>query len=131
MAAHNPRQRLASISLCTSTVAAQAWTPILDPCFTIFPTHAAARGNFYQGAADNFSLFRWAAGFSGTLPGINGTVKFDKANLMYFGHSQGGTTGPIFAPYQPGLKGAIFSGCGGSLVFGLLGKNCRTMRRLG
>lgn len=92
------------------------------PLFYNFSNPPAARGNFYQGAADNFSLFRWAAGFSGTLPGINGTVKFDKANLMYFGHSQGGTTGPIFAPYQPGLKGAIFSGCGGSLVFGLLGK---------
>ncbi len=91
------------------------------PLFYNFANPQAARGNFYQGAADNFALFRWAKGFAGTLPGV-GNVKYDANNLVYMGHSQGGTTGPMFLPYQPGLKGAVLSGCGGSLVYGLLGK---------
>jgi hypothetical protein len=92
------------------------------PLFYNFANPPAARGNFYQGAADNFTLFRFAKGFAAALPGVAGTVKFDPANLVYMGHSQGGTTGPMFLPYQPGLKGAVLSGCGGSLVYGLLGK---------
>lgn len=95
------------------------------PLFYNFANPKAARGNFYQGAADNFSLYRLALATSQTswtINGLPGTVKFDKANLVYMGHSQGGTTGPMFLPYMPGLKAAVLSGCGGSLVYGLLGK---------
>lgn len=92
------------------------------PLFYNFANPLAARGNFYQGAADNFSLFQFAKTFAGALPGVAGTVKFDPTRLVYMGHSQGGTTGPMFLPYMPGLRGAVLSGCGGSLVYGLLGK---------
>lgn len=91
------------------------------PLFYNFANPRAAKGNFFQGAADNFALFRWAQAFKGAINGV-GNVAFDKANLMFMGHSQGGTTGPMFLPYQAGLKGAVLSGCGGSLVYGLLGK---------
>ncbi|MSP90667.1 MAG: hypothetical protein EXR79_02495 [Myxococcales bacterium] len=95
----------------------------LDPgmLFYNFANPPAAKGNFYQGAADNFTLFRWAKGYGGTLP-VAGKIKFDAANLVYFGHSQGATTGPLALPFIPELKGAVLSGSGGSLVFGLLGK---------
>ena len=93
------------------------------PLFYNFANPQAARGNFYQGAADNYTLFRWAKTFQGTLPG-NVDVSFDKTKFVYFGHSQGSTTGPMFLPYQtdPPLAAAILSGCGGSLPYGLLGK---------
>ncbi len=98
----------------------KTYTTDPGPLFYNFANPQAARGNFYQGAMDNISLYRFAGSFKGGngLPGL----KFDAAHFAYMGHSQGGTTGPIFAPYQKGLSGAVFSGCGGSLVFGLLGK---------
>jgi hypothetical protein len=99
------------------------------PLFYNFANPPAAKGNFYQGAADNYALFRWAVDKSKnalTLPGA-GNVKFDANNLFFMGHSQGGTTGPMALPFlagaiPAGLKGAVASGCGGSLVHGLLGK---------
>jgi len=90
------------------------------PLFYNFSNPPAAKGNLYQGAADNFSLIRFARALQ-AVPGI-GQVKIDQENMFYKGHSQGGTTGPIFAPYEDGLKGVIFSGTGGSLVHGLLEK---------
>lgn len=90
------------------------------PLFYNFANPPAARGNFYQGAADNYTLFRWAAGINKAIESIS--VDFDPAQLAYVGHSQGSTTGPMFLPYQKNLKGAVLSGCGGSLVYGLLGK---------
>ncbi len=97
------------------------------PLFYNFANPKAARGNFYQGAADNYSLFRWAKSFAGTVPGPAKTamnLKFDWNTFVFFGHSQGSTTGPMFLPYQsdPPLVGTILSGCGGSLPYGLLGK---------
>ncbi len=93
------------------------------PLFYNFANPVAARGNFYQGAADNYALFRWANTFASAIPGA-GMAKFDAHTFVFFGHSQGSTTGPMFLPYQanPPLAGAILSGCGGSLPFGLLGK---------
>ena len=93
------------------------------PLFYNFANPLAARGNFYQGAADNYSLLRWAKTFTGSVPGA-GNLKFDANTLVFFGHSQGSTTGPMFLPYQadPPLAGTILSGCGGSLPYGLLGK---------
>lgn len=94
------------------------------PLFYNFANPAAARGNFWQGATDKLTLFRFAKEFKGegisNFPG--GAISFDAGNLIYMGHSQGSTTGPIAVPYMNGLKGAVFSGCGGSLVYGLLGK---------
>jgi hypothetical protein len=93
------------------------------PLFYNFSNPAAARGNFWQGAADNYSLLRWAQGYKGeqTPQGVE-SVTFDAANVVFMGHSQGATTGPMALPYLAGCKGAVLSGCGGSLVYGLLGK---------
>lgn len=93
------------------------------PLFYNFANPPAARGNFWQGAADNFALLRWAKEYKGEQsPAGVEPLTFDPANLVYMGHSQGSTTGPLALPYMAGLKGAVLSGCGGSLVFGLLGK---------
>jgi hypothetical protein len=90
------------------------------PLFYNFGNPPAARGNLLQGAADNFSLVRFARVFDGKLGALD--VRFDPARIAYQGHSQGATTGPLFVPYEDGLRGAVFTGAGGSLVYGLLGK---------
>ena len=81
----------------------------------------ACKGNFYQGAADIRSLVRMAQGFHGPL-GAAGTVGFDPAHLVVYGHSQGGTTGGLAVPGLKTLAAAILSGVGGDLTQGLLGK---------
>ncbi len=91
------------------------------PLFFNVGNPQAARGNVFQGAADNFSLVRFARAFEAALPGA-GTTRFDPERVYYDGHSQGGTTGPLFAPYEDDLGGVAFSGCAGSLVFSLLNK---------
>lgn len=93
------------------------------PLFYNFANPAAARGNFWQGAADNYALLRWAKAFQGDeVTGPKQKVTFDPAKLVFMGHSQGSTTGPIALPYLQGLKGAVLSGCGASLPYGLMGK---------
>ncbi len=91
------------------------------PLFFNVSNPEAARGNVFQGAADNFSLVRWVKGFDDSLPGA-GETRFDAGHVYYDGHSQGGTTGPLFVPYEDDLRGVAFSGCAGSLVFSMLGK---------
>jgi len=91
--------------------------------FYNFANPAAARGNFWQGVADKLALFRFAKTYQGEgIPAAVPAVTFDPAKVIFVGHSQGATTGPIAVPYMDGLKGAVFSGCGGSLAYGLLGK---------
>lgn len=97
------------------------------PLFYNFANPPAAKGNVYQGSADNMALLRFAANVNTSLSGT-GTFKVDKSKIAYIGHSQGGTTGPIFLPWavdgkgKPDMLGAVFSGTGGSLIFSLLNK---------
>lgn len=91
------------------------------PLFYNYANPQAAKGNLYQGAADNFALLRFAKAFDDTL-GAAGRVAFDDDRLVFMGHSQGATTGPLFLPYADDLQAAVLTGAGGSLVEGLLGK---------
>lgn len=82
----------------------------------------ASRGNLLQGAADVLGLLRLGRAFDGDLAGL-GRVDFIDDRLGYIGHSQGATTGALAASLGPeGLRGAVFSGLGGSLVYSLTGK---------
>ncbi len=92
------------------------------PLFYNFANPAAAKGNFWQGASDKLTLYRFATVFAGEDAPPSVKFTFDAANLIFMGHSQGSSTGPMAVPYMKGLKGAVFSGCGGSLTYGLLGK---------
>jgi enamine deaminase RidA (YjgF/YER057c/UK114 family) len=91
------------------------------PLFYNYGNPKAAKGNLVQGAADNFALVRFAKAFDDTL-GSAGQVSFDASRIVFMGHSQGATTGPLFLPYEDDLIGAVLTGAGGSLVEGLLGK---------
>ena len=87
--------------------------------FNFFNPHAA-RDNTVQGAADSFSLARMITSLAFDDNGT--TVRFDPARLMYFGHSQGSTTGAPYVAYARDLQGAVLSGAGGVLYLALLNK---------
>jgi hypothetical protein len=89
-----------------------------EVAFFNFINPYAGRDNALQGAADAWSQMRLALGM--TLS--NGAVKFDPANVFFFGHSQGGLTGPPFIAFEPTLKGAVLSGTGAILYLSLLYK---------
>ena len=93
------------------------------PLFYNFANPKAAKGNFYQGAADLFALTRFATELAGVeLLAGGGLFQVNPERIAYHGHSQGGATGPLVAPYESNLQTMVLSGTGGSLVFGLLGK---------
>ncbi|MCX5746835.1 MAG: hypothetical protein NT062_30550 [Proteobacteria bacterium] len=87
--------------------------------FFNFENPLAARDNALQGAADAFSQHRLALGLSFTE---RPEVKFDPANVFFFGHSQGGSTGPGFVAFEPTLRGAVMSGTAGLITVALLEK---------
>ncbi|HEV7555889.1 MAG TPA: hypothetical protein VGO00_10560, partial [Kofleriaceae bacterium] len=80
----------------------------------------AARDNPLQGAADAFSQLRLATG--GSLTDGTNPIPVNGAKAMFFGHSQGGLTGPGFVAYEPGIKGAVMSGTAGLIYLALLYK---------
>lgn len=94
-----------------------------DPevAFFNFSNPYAGRDNALQGAADAWSQMRLALGMS--FPdGTGRTIKFDANRVTFFGHSQGGLTGPAFIAFEPTVKGAVLSGTGGLLYLSLLYK---------
>lgn len=92
--------------------------PELD--FFNFGNVYAARDNALQGYADAWSQMRLVLG--GPIDVAGTTHTFDPAKLFFFGHSQGGITGPGFVAFEPTLKGAILSGTAGVLYENLLHK---------
>jgi dienelactone hydrolase len=97
--------------------------PANNPDFDFFNVQnpQAARCNTVQGAADDFSLLRLAEGIDYVDP-MGGEVTFDPARYYFFGHSQGGLTGPPFLAAEPRVKGAVLSGAGAVLYLSLLTK---------
>lgn len=89
--------------------------------FFNFQNPLAARDNTLQGALDNFQLVRIVEDFDYTERHPGGrTVRFDPTRIYFFGHSQGGLTGPSFVAFEPMIKGAVFSGAGGLLYLSIL-----------
>ncbi|HWO24987.1 MAG TPA: hypothetical protein VNO30_39880 [Kofleriaceae bacterium] len=80
----------------------------------------AMRDNSLQGAADAWSQLRLALGLA--IPDGPGAIRFDPSRVFFFGHSQGGSTGPAFVALEPAIKGAVLSGTAGLLSLSLLYK---------
>ena len=80
----------------------------------------AMRDNSLQGAADAWSQMRLAFGLS-ILDGVD-DIRFDPSKVSFFGHSQGGSTGPAFVALEPAVRGAVLSGTAGLLSLSLLYK---------
>jgi hypothetical protein len=93
-----------------------------DPgvAFFNFANPLSGRDNALQGAADAWEQMRLAQGL--TFDDGNGGFSIDPANIFFFGHSQGGLTGPAFIAFEPALKGAVLSGTGGLLYLSMLYK---------
>jgi predicted esterase len=88
----------------------------------------AARDNVLQGAADLFQLVRLAESFSmdaATSP-TGEEIRFDPTRIYFMGHSQGGTVGALFVPYEPLVRVAVFSGTGALLLESLQHKTSPT-----
>ena len=81
-----------------------------------------ARDNALQGAADAWSQQRLALGLSIADPQNMRTLTFDPARVTFFGHSQGGLTGPAYIAFEPALTGAVLSGTGGIFYLSALYK---------
>lgn len=89
-----------------------------------FRNPQASLGNVLQNAADQYALVRWLQSFklaSKDSP-IQKDIAFNKAQITFLGHSQGGFAGPLFLAYSKDVKAAVLSGAGGGLIFSLLGK---------
>ncbi len=78
--------------------------------FNVF-NPAAFRCNFRQGAVDVLLQARFAS----TLE-FDG-MRLDPDRIMYFGHSQGGLSGALMAPFAKRIKSFVFSGTGGGLAY--------------
>jgi hypothetical protein len=50
------------------------------------------------------------------------TITFDTDRVLFYGHSQGGLTGPGFVAFEPLVKGAVLSGTGGVFYLNVLDK---------
>ena len=92
--------------------------PELD--FFNFGNVYAARDNALQGFADGFSQVRLARAIS--IDDDTRIITLDMTKVFFFGHSQGGLTGPGFVAFEPALKGAVLSGTAGLLYLNLLSK---------
>ena len=92
--------------------------PELD--FFNFGNPYAARDNAAQGFADAFSQLRLGTGLA--IVDDARTHHFDPTKIYFFGHSQGGITGPGFVAFEPSLSGAVLSGTAGLLYENLLHK---------
>jgi hypothetical protein len=93
-----------------------------DNLFYNFANPGAGRGNPLQGAADQLSLFALATGFDLPAAMSPTTAEIKFGSIVFWGHSQGATEGGIALPYATGVKGAVLSGEGASLIDALLTK---------
>jgi len=92
-----------------------------ESSFFNFVNPLAARDNTLQGAADDFSVVRLVQGLE-HVDAEQGTIRFDPARIYFFGHSQGGLTGPPFLAFEPEVQGAVLSGAGALLYLAMLTK---------
>lgn len=95
-----------------------------EPLVFNYANPQAARGNFMQGGAEVHALVKFVEELelSAQDSPTGQAIKADPSQIYFMGHSQGGTTGPLALPFEPGVRAAILSGAGGGLTLGLLNK---------
>jgi pimeloyl-ACP methyl ester carboxylesterase len=100
--------------------------PGADPAISFFNLNnpIAGRDNPLQGAADAWAQQRLLDTLTipASLDDTARTITFDMDKLYFFGHSQGGLTGPAYLAFEPMVKGAVLSGTGGTFYLSLLTK---------
>lgn len=83
-----------------------------------FTNPASARCLFRQAAVDLFVQARMIA--AGRFDGAGGALTRDR--VLYMGHSQGGLTGSIGAPFLPEVRAFMMSGAGGLFALNITRK---------
>jgi hypothetical protein len=89
--------------------------------FFNFTNPQAAKNNTLQGAADLFQLVRVVENFARQVNNL-GEVRLDPNRIYFFGHSQGAISGPVAIPFEPSIRGVVYSGGGALLLESLLHK---------
>ncbi|MDI7267611.1 MAG: hypothetical protein QME96_06425 [Myxococcota bacterium] len=95
-----------------------------DVLFFNYANPPAALGNVLQGAVDVFQASRFLAALdldAATSP-TGEPLRIDASRILLYGHSQGATHGMLALPFEPGLRSAVLSGAGSSLIETLLSK---------
>ncbi len=98
----------------------------LDPDSLVFNFRnpRAALGNFSQAAAETMVFARLLASWNSEAPDIAGAQDtLDPASVLFFGHSQGGISGPLAIPFVDAVEEMVISGTGGGLIESLLRKS--------
>jgi len=94
--------------------------------FFNFENPVAARTNGRQSAIDEVQRARLFTESHLTVPAsvsvTSREVRFDAAQLMFFGHSQGGLNGPLYLAADDSSRGGVLSGSGALITIGLLEK---------
>ena len=78
----------------------------------------AARSNFRQSAIDvmvQARLARTGLVVPANVSNSGSEVRFDSAQIYFFGHSHGGLSGGLFLPFIQGIQAFVLSGAGGGL----------------
>jgi hypothetical protein len=89
--------------------------------FFNFANPRAARSNNRQAALDLVQAARFVRALAlDAVQGGGAEVRFDSANPMFFGHSQGGLNGPLWLAAPQGPAAAVLSGAGGWLSLSLV-----------
>jgi hypothetical protein len=82
----------------------------------------AARDGFLQGAADILTEARVAGLSISATGGPSAPVSFDASKVVFFGHSQGSTSGELALPFLDAAPTAVLSGASSHLTQSLLHK---------
>jgi hypothetical protein len=83
----------------------------------------AARDNFLQGAVDVLQALRLSTiVIAPAASPTGGVISFNPAAVVYFGHSQGSTSGEMALPFTSTPALAVLSGAGAYLTMSLLEK---------
>lgn len=90
----------------------------IELCFFNPVNVVAGRNNTRQAALDNVMLRKLlgAAVLPATLHPEAREVRFAAERVGFFGHSQGGLSGAVYAAFDTHLAGAVLSGAGGHLT---------------
>ena len=83
-----------------------------------FTNPQVARSLFRQAALDDVALTMLVKGLEFQHKGK--VAKFDPDAIGFFGHSQGGLTGPLYLAVEDDVSAAVLSGAGGGLAYTIL-----------
>lgn len=105
-----------------------------ENCFLNVVNPVAARNLVRHSALDHITLRRMVEGLTLTQEqdpeNRVGGIHFDLTHFAFFGHSQGGLTGSLYAAIEKDLAGALLSGAGGHITTTLLVRDDAAFKNL-